>query len=182
MYTRPSLNVNAVEILLRINVQKLNVIPRDTYSKSKYVPSFALIANLGINIANLIFPMNLEMPKYCHTKFSKSVTKNEFNREWNVYMTKTGCNIFYCGHCIFAALILQTSTVIEANTFNAILKLYEKLVKLWKCHNKSQQVASYDRPRDEMVASFSIIQYKGELLHWEKTLFRSKKICISFTT
>ena len=38
----------------------MNLLFRDTYSKSKY----SLITKLGIYIANLLLPMNLAMSKY----------------------------------------------------------------------------------------------------------------------
>ena len=36
----------------------MNLIFADIYSKSKYIHIFALVAKLGTNIANVLFPMN----------------------------------------------------------------------------------------------------------------------------
>ena len=48
--------------------------------QKKYFHLFHLVVALSINIENQTFSMNIAVSEYKHTKFSKLLRRNEFNR------------------------------------------------------------------------------------------------------
>ena len=72
----------------------MNLIFRDIYSKSIFFTFLRLLLNLGINIANLISPVNWATSRNEDYDYFKEFHEVMSSPDSEMYMPKTGCSIF----------------------------------------------------------------------------------------